>query len=288
MRIKIIQYGKLVKFEHTLFALPFALIGFFLAITHTNAILNWQLFVLVFFCMVTARNAAMAFNRFLDRTYDAENPRTGNREIPAGKIEPVNALYFVFINAILFIIACFFINKPCFYFSPVALFVILGYSYTKRFTPLCHFVLSLGLGIAPTGAYMAVTGRIDTAPLLFSWLVFFWVSAFDIIYACQDTAFDQTSNLKSIPAMLGIRKALWVSRFTHLVTACIVITVGVFLNLHSLYWIGALLFIALLIYQHSIVRHNDLSRVNLAFGTTNGVASLIYAGFTIPSLFLSF
>ncbi|MFY8003887.1 MAG: UbiA-like polyprenyltransferase, partial [Chitinophagaceae bacterium] len=192
------HYLDLVKFSHTIFAMPFALIGFTLGIqqkmTETN-VTNWQSyiysFICVLICMVTARNAAMAFNRYLDREFDAKNPRTAIREIPKGIISPQNALRFVIVNCLLFIVATYFINSLCFALSPIALFVILFYSYTKRFTALCHLVLGIGLSLAPIGAYLAVTGSFALLPVLFSFAVVFWVSGFDIIFALQDEAFDK-------------------------------------------------------------------------------------------------
>ncbi|HSR40465.1 MAG TPA: UbiA-like polyprenyltransferase, partial [Phnomibacter sp.] len=207
------NYLSLVKFSHTIFALPFALIGFFVGIIFLDQIpwvkaavemrdepkekiflffqSHWYLFVLVLLCMITARSAAMAFNRYLDRHFDAQNPRTAIREIPAGIIGPNSALRFVILNAFIFITATYFINTICFFLSPVALFVILFYSYTKRFTALCHLVLGLGLRLAPIGAYLAVTGEFAVLPILFSFTVLFWVSGFDIIFALQDEAFDR-------------------------------------------------------------------------------------------------
>ena len=170
-------------------------------------------FILVILCMVFARSAAMAFNRYLDRSFDAKNPRTAIREIPAGILKANNVLLFTIISCLLFIACTFFINKICFFLSPVALLVVLGYSYTKRFTPLCHLILGLGLSLAPIGAYLAVTGRFDLLPILFSFTVLFWVSGFDIIYALQDEEFDKTNKLYSIPAWLGKAKALRVSEF---------------------------------------------------------------------------
>jgi len=212
---KLINYSRLVKFEHTIFALPFALIGFFFAIRQDSANLSIKLLILVLLCMVFARNAAMGFNRFLDREFDKLNPRTALREIPAGILEPKSVLLFVILNALFFITTTWFINSLCFYLSPVALFVILFYSYTKRFTPLCHFVLSLGLAIAPMGAYLAVAGKFDWLPLMLSLVVFFWVSGFDIIYALQDEDFDKDLNLKSIPSLIGKKRALQLAKIIH-------------------------------------------------------------------------
>src|SRR6202165_791468 len=177
------KYLSLVTFTHTIFAMPFAFIGFFLAVTTTNAHFEWTKLVIMVLCMVFARNSAMAFNRYLDRDVDAKNPRTKQRDIPSGRISPASALTFTIINCLLFIATTWFINPLCFYLSPVALLVVLGYSATKRFTALCHLVLGLGLSLAPIGAYLAVTGHFALLPILFSLTVIFWVSGFDIIYA---------------------------------------------------------------------------------------------------------
>jgi 4-hydroxybenzoate polyprenyltransferase len=224
--------------------------------------------------MMTARSAAMAFNRWLDKSFDAKNTRTAIREIPAGIISANSALIFVIINCIAFIVCTWFINRICFYLSPVALFVILFYSYTKRFTALCHLVLGLGLALAPIGAYLAVTGQFALLPVLFSFAVLFWVSGFDIIYALQDVEFDQSQNLYSIPATLGKKKALRVSEVLHILSAAMVIAAG---------FTGQ--FAGMLIYQHSIVKPGDLSRVNIAFMTANGIASVVFAVFVLSDLF---
>ena len=192
------NYLSLVKFSHTIFALPFALIGFFIAIGVHGYDFKWTTFIYVILCMVFARSAAMAFNRYVDRKIDKANERTANvREIPNGTIKPTSALVFVIINCVLFIATTYFINPLCFYLSPIALLVVLGYSYTKRFTALCHLVLGIGLGLAPIGAYLAVTGAFDWLPLYFSFAVLFWVSGFDIIYALQDESFDKQQQLHS-------------------------------------------------------------------------------------------
>lgn len=283
---RIDNYLSLIKFSHTVFALPFAMIGFVLGIESGKGAFNWQIFILVVLCMVFARSAAMAFNRFIDRRFDASNPRTANREIPAGTISPGAALFLVIFCTLAFIVCTYFINTLCFYLSPIALIVVLGYSYTKRFTPLCHLVLGAGLALAPVGAYIAVTSEFDVLPVLFGCLVFFWVGGFDIIYALQDDEFDRSQGLKSIPVYLGRKNALRLSRFFHLVVATIVFTIyftGVF---GYLYLTGALIFVALLIYQHVLVKADDLSKVNLAFGTTNGIASVAFSIFVCAELLL--
>ena len=278
------NYLSLIKFSHTLFALPFAVIGYFLAITYTQAHFDIRLFACVILCMVFARSAAMAFNRFIDRKYDELNERTAVREIPAGIIKPTNALLFVILSCLLFIATTFFINSLCFYLSPVALVVILGYSLTKRFTALCHLILGVGLSLAPIGAYLAVTGKFNILPLFFSFAVLFWVSGFDIIYALQDEEFDKSKNLKSIPVRLGKKGALMLSNALHLISAAFVIYAGFYAHFNIWYWVGAVLFIGLLIYQHTLVKPNDLSKVTLAFATTNGVASVVFAIFVLINL----
>ncbi len=282
---KILLYARLVKFEHTIFAMPFALIGFFMAIMVTDQVHFWKLLVEIVLSMVFARNAAMGFNRYLDRRFDAANPRTARREIPAGLVSAPKALAFVVINALLFGMVTWLINPLCFALSPVALFVILGYSFTKRITPLCHFVLSLGLSLAPIGAWLAVAGSFAVAPLLFSGIVFFWVSGFDIIYACQDVEFDRQYRLQSIPVLVGVKNGLRISVFLHVITVIFVVMAGLTLEADWIFWLGAALFSGLMVYQHLIVKADDLSRVNLAFGTTNGIAGVIFASFVILSLY---
>jgi len=273
------KYFSLVLFAHSIFALPFAMIGFFLGVTTTDNPFNWVLLVAVLLCMVFARNAAMAFNRYLDRNIDAKNPRTQMRDIPAGKVSANEALIFVIINCVLFIATTAFINTLCFYLSPVALFVVLFYSYTKRFTALCHLVLGLGLSLAPIGAYIAVTGAFSIVPVLYSFAVLFWVSGFDIIYALQDEDFDREEKLHSIPAALGIKNALRLSVVLHVFSALCVI-LPIFFTPHNFSWfyyIGVAFFCFMLIYQHLLVKPNDISKVNKAFATTNGFASVVFA-----------
>ena len=282
---KLLLYSRLVKFEHTIFAMPFALIGFFMATMATDQVNFWRLLGTVILSMVFARNAAMGFNRFLDRRFDAANPRTAMREIPAGLVSAPKALAFVIINALLFVAVTYLINPLCFALSPVALFVVLGYSFTKRITPLCHFVLSLGLSLAPIGAWLAVTGSFAIAPLLFSGVVFFWVSGFDVIYACQDIEFDRQYRLQSIPVLTGVKNALRISVLLHVATFLLVIAAGLVMEANFIFWIGAALFGILMVYQHLIVKADDLSRVNLAFGTMNGIAGVVFAVFVIGSMY---
>jgi 4-hydroxybenzoate polyprenyltransferase len=279
-------YLSLVKFSHTIFAMPFAAIGLTLGFKSAQFDANAWLILKVVLCMVFARSAAMAFNRYIDRRFDAMNARTAVREIPAGVIQPKSALVFVILNAVLFMGVTFFINPLSFFLSPVALLVILGYSYTKRFTAWCHLVLGLGLSLAPIGAYLAVTGRFDVLPIAYSVLVLTWVSGFDIIYALQDEHFDRSVSLHSIPVSFGTSQSLMISTLLHLITVALVFAIPFLSEVSVWYWIGAALFSGLLVYQHLLVKPNDLSKVNLAFATTNGVGSLIFGTFTVMDLLI--
>jgi 4-hydroxybenzoate polyprenyltransferase len=280
------KYLSLVKFSHTIFAMPFALTGFFLATIKADHAFSWQVFLLVVLCMVFARSAAMAFNRWLDVDIDKINPRTAQREIPRGVITEKSALTFVIVNCALFIVTTWFINIYCFFLSPVALAVVLGYSYTKRFTALCHLVLGLGLSLAPVGAFLAVAGYFAVLPVLLSVVVLCWVSGFDIIYSLQDEDFDRSQSLNSIPTWLGKANALHFSEVLHVIAGSLVITIGFMGGFHWLYAIGAAVFILMLISQHLLVKPNDLSRVNLAFMTTNGIASVVFAVFAIADMLI--
>jgi 4-hydroxybenzoate polyprenyltransferase len=285
------NYLSLIKFSHTIFALPFAMIGFFLGTLTENKGLDLRLLALVLACMVFARSAAMAFNRYLDRDIDAQNPRTVVREIPAGIIAPTAALAFVIGNCVCFVMATYFINPLCFVLSPVALLVILGYSYTKRFTSWCHIVLGLGLSLAPIGAYLAVTGAFALLPILYSCVVLLWVSGFDIIYALQDEGFDQSKNLHSIPVALGGKNALRLSSLLHCGCAALLFLANYTLaqqhpEVQWLHWLGFTIFVSLLFYQHTLVKIDDLSKVNLAFFTTNGIASVIFGTLMVLDMIL--
>lgn len=284
LRKSLAKYFSFVTFSHTVFALPFAVTGYFLAVTQEGYGFSLRILLLVLLCMVFARNAAMGFNRYADAAYDSMNPRTASRELPAGKISRKSALVFVTVNSVLFIISAGFINRLTLVLSPVALAVILGYSLTKRFTVLCHFILGLCLSLAPVGAYISVTGRFDLLPLIFSAIVLTWVSGFDIIYSLQDDEFDRQANLYSIPSVTGRRRALLISGLLHLLTVMLVIYAGIFGNWGFLYWAGSAIFIILLVYQHIIVKADDISKVNIAFATTNGIASILYAIFVIAGL----
>ncbi len=292
------RYLSLVKFAHTLFAQPFAMVGFTLGMVKSSILVGdgahienwWVLLLQVLVCMVTARNSAMGFNRYLDRDIDALNPRTATREIPAGDITAKDALLFVICNSLLFIFTAFTINTLCGFLAPVALIVLLGYSYMKRVSALCHFVLGLALGIAPVGAFVAVTGTIDISVILLCIIVMLWTGAFDILYSLQDEEFDRDNKLHSIPELIGRRYAMFFSTLVHL--AIIPLLLLFYINIveiiksEVLFFIGAAIFIFLLIWQHCIVSPNNLKRLNAAFFTTNGAASLIFALFTILSLII--
>lgn len=280
------HYFSLVKFSHTVFAMPFALAGYFIGATQPGYGFSLKTFLLVLACMVFARSAAMGFNRWADVRFDSLNPRTAVREIPAGKITPRQAMIFVIASSLLFIASAGLLNRLTLFLSPVALLVILGYSYTKRFTPLCHLVLGLGLSLAPIGAYIAVTGSFALLPLIYSVIVLTWVSGFDIIYSLQDDEFDRETGLYSIPAVMSRGKALGVSAALHLITVVMVAVAGISGSAGYIYWTGATVFIVMLVYQHLIVRPDDLSRVNMAFGTTNGIAGVIFGLAVVLDLLL--
>jgi 4-hydroxybenzoate polyprenyltransferase len=280
------DYFSLVKFSHTVFAMPFALIGFSLAIADNDNDLSIRLLLLIILCMIFARNSAMGFNRLADKRFDALNPRTKNREIPSGVISARAVAVFVIINSILFITAAGLINRLTLILSPIALIVILSYSLTKRITAFSHFILGLGLSLAPVGAYISVTGSFAILPVIYSLIVITWVSGFDIIYALQDDDFDRSNSLYSLPSTRGRTRALTISIIVHIITFISVTAAGLLGNVSYIFWIGAAIFTALLIYQHMIVKPHDISRVTVAFGTTNGIASIIFAVFVILDLYL--
>ncbi len=285
------RYLSLIKFSHTVFALPFALVGFFVGVLERGGGIEGRLLFLVLVCMVCARSAAMAFNRWLDRDIDTLNPRTQMREIPAGIVSPAAALRLTVVASALFVAATYFINPLCFYLSPVALAIVLGYSYTKRFTAWCHHILGLGLALAPVGAYLAATGTFGWIPILYGAAVLLWTAGFDIIYALQDEAFDREQGLFSIPAKWGKERALRLSEWLHLGTAAFMVSASSLMHsrlpqAHWLTWLGTAVFLAMLVYQHRLVKPNDLSRVNAAFFTANGIASLIFGSMTVLDLVL--
>lgn len=229
----------------------------------------------------------MAFNRWADRHYDTKNERTKVREIPSGVISERSAAILVILSSLAFIVTTWFINSICFSLSPIALIVVLGYSFTKRFTWLCHLVLGIGLSLAPIGAYLAVTGEFGWIPILFSMTVLTWVTGFDIIYALQDEEFDKSQDLYSMPSIFGKKKALQTSSFFHLMSIIFLLIAGSLAGYGFIYWAGFSVFTSLLIYQHTLVKPDDLSKVNIAFFTTNGIASLVFAAFVVTELIIS-
>ena len=281
---KIGDYLSLVKFSHTIFAMPFALMAFVFALKTTEAEFSWVLLLQIVGCMVFARNVAMGFNRWADHKIDGDNPRTASREIPAGKITPNSALVFVIVNALLFIATSLSINLLTAVLSPVALAVIMFYSYCKRFTAMAHLVLGLSLGIAPAAAYIAATGTIATAPCLISLLVLTWCGGFDIIYALQDLEFDRERGLHSIPVQFGVRGALYISIALHAVSIAALILFALYCPQGWLLWTGVALFSLCIILEHILVTPTKQRSIGIAFGTLNGIASLTLATFTILQL----
>ncbi|MDT5268936.1 MAG: 4-hydroxybenzoate polyprenyltransferase [Acidobacteriota bacterium] len=268
----------MIKIEHTLFALPFAFLGALLAargFTATGLPTLWQA-LWITLAMVGARSAAMAFNRIADREYDARNPRTASRAIPAGRLSVGFVWAFTLLAAALFFLASLMLNRLTLILSPVALGSVLLYSYTKRFTSLSHVVLGWCLAIAPTGAWVAVRGAIDSpVPLLLSLVVLLWTAGFDVLYACQDFEFDRGAGLRSIPARVGMARALWVSRLLHAGAFAALVGLYFLTQLGAAALVGVAATGALLVYQHSLVRPDDLSRLNAAFFTTNAFVSII-------------
>jgi 4-hydroxybenzoate polyprenyltransferase len=264
---------EMIKFEHTLFALPFAFLG---AVLAANGLPTWWQILWITVAMFGARSAAMSFNRIIDRKFDSENPRTANRELPSGKLSVSFAWAFFIASVALFLLASYSLNWLTFVLSPVALLSILGYSYAKRFTSLAHLILGWSLAISPTAAWIAVRGAIDSeVPLLLSLLVMMWTAGFDVLYACQDYEFDKKAGLRSIPARFGIKNSLWIARMFHLQAFIVLLLLYLVTELGWLALIGVLAVGALMIYQHTLVKPNDLSRMNAAFFTTNAFVSVI-------------
>ena len=280
-KLKIIL--EMIKFEHTIFALPFAIMSAFIAAEGLPPLskLGW-----ILVAMVGARSCAMAFNRLADAEIDSENPRTAMRAIPAGLITKGAVWVFTLVSAGLLVFAAWRLNPLAFALSPVALAVIMGYSYAKRFTSLSHFWLGLALSISPVGAWIAITGRFDWTPIILCCVVLLWTAGFDIIYACQDVNFDRKHGLHSIPARLGIRWALWVSSALHVIAVLLLFCIPLLTELGLFYYIGVGIVLLIFIYEHAIVKPNDLSRVNLAFFTLNGMISLVLMALSITDILL--
>lgn len=288
------KYVDLVKFSHTIFAMPFALMAFVYALwkddfgaANSNPYWWITLLVQVVLCMVFARNVAMGFNRWADREIDARNPRTANREIPAGKISPRAALIFVALNALFFIITAVTINPLTAWLSPVALAVVMFYSYCKRFTSLAHMVLGLSLSIAPVGAYIAVRGEFALEPCILALLVMTWCGSFDIIYALQDREFDIKNSLHSIPSRFSVRTSLYISIALHVVTIIALFWFVSYLPQNIWIWSGAAIFTLIIIAEHILVTPTRQRNIGIAFGTLNGLASTTLAGLVILGILLS-
>ena len=274
---------EMIKWEHSIFALPFALCGAMLAASGLPTA-HQLLWIVV--AMLSARSAAMAFNRLADSAIDAANPRTLTRALPAGHLSPAFVATFVVLSCAIFIVAASQLNRLTFWLSPIALAVLLLYSYTKRFTRLSHLVLGFALGIAPAAAWIAVRGSLDPRILLLTAAVTFWVAGFDVLYACQDFEFDRATGLHSIPRHIGIGPALWIARAFHLVMLIFLLALLFAFALGKLAVAGVIAVALLLLYEHSLVKPNDLSRLNAAFFTMNGVISVVFALFVAADLLL--
>jgi 4-hydroxybenzoate polyprenyltransferase len=277
-------YGRMIKFSHSVFALPFALAS---AAVAANGRVPGRELPWIVVAMIGARSAAMGFNRLADQAIDARNPRTAGRELPRGVLSRREVWLFVSLSALALIGAAAMLNPLCLLLSPVALLVVFGYSYTKRFTSLSHLVLGLALSIAPVGAWLAVRGRFDAAPVVLALAVLAWVAGFDTIYSCQDVDFDRREGLRSLPALLGIRRALTVSRVLHVAAVVLLAALYTLAPLHPIYLAGVAAVALLLAYEHSLVSADDLSRVDAAFFTVNGWISVGYLVFTILGLRLA-
>ncbi len=280
-RIKIIL--EMIKFEHTIFALPFAFTGALLALDGLPS-LEQAIWIVV--AMVGARSAAMGFNRWADRDIDAENPRTKTRALPLGLVTPAQVLAFIIVSSGLLVLAAYMLNPLSFYLSPVALAIVCFYSYTKRFTFLSHAFLGLAISGAPMGAWIAVTGRFEFPALVLGVAVLFWLVGFDILYALQDLEFDQKAGLHSVPQRFGVRTSLLISRTAHLVTMLCLFWIYVLLPVGMLYLLGVLVAMGLIIYEHSLVKESDLSKLNIAFFNMNGYISVTIFIFTLLDVLL--
>jgi len=266
------EYFELIKFEHTIFALPFALSGMLLASLNKWPDINILIWVIL--AMISGRTGAMALNRLIDADIDKKNPRTANRSIPSGRITKLSALILVISSFLIMTFAVWQLPLICRQLFPVAIFILVLYSYTKRFTNLSHLVLGAALGAAASGGWLAVSGRIDSPVILWGVAVTFWVAGFDIVYAIQDIDFDRKNKLFSIPAWLGVKKSLLISKLFHTVTVISLLILGIIYPVNYFYWAGILFATGMLIYEHSLISENDLSKINVAFFNTNGYVSI--------------
>jgi 4-hydroxybenzoate polyprenyltransferase len=275
-KIKIIL--DMIKFEHTIFALPFAFTGALLA---ADGLPPWRTVLWIAAAMFGARSAAMGFNRWADRSFDAENPRTKNRALPMRLVTPMQVILFTAASSALLIFAAYMLNPLSFFLSPVALAVVFFYSYTKRFTYLSHVFLGLAICLSPIGAWIAVSGRIEPPALVLGAAVLFWLLGFDVLYALQDMEFDRKAGLHSIPKRFGIRRSLWISRVSHAVTMAALLWLSIILSLGWLYLAGVFIALCLIVYEHTLVKDNDLSKLDIAFFNMNGYISVTVFLFTL-------
>jgi len=273
-------YGRMIKFSHSVFALPFALASAALA---AGGGISWRQVTWIVVAMVGARSAAMGFNRLADQRLDARNPRTAGRELPRGAMSRSEVWLFVAASAATLVVASAMLNPLCLALSPIALGIVFGYSYTKRFTALSHLVLGLALAVAPVGAWLAIRGRLEAPPVVLGLAVLFWVAGFDTIYSCQDEGFDRTEGLHSLPARLGIPRALLLARAFHVLAVALLASLYSLVPLHPVYLVGVGVVAAMLVYEHSLVRPDDLSRIDAAFFTVNGWISVGYLVVTLAA-----
>jgi 4-hydroxybenzoate polyprenyltransferase len=280
---KVRTYLEMIRFSHTVFALPFAFMG---AVLAAGGIPSGEKILWILVAMVGARSGAMGMNRLADRRLDALNPRTRDRALPQGRISPGQALAFVALSFGVFLLAAWMLNPLCFALAPVAILIVSGYSYSKRFTALSHLILGLCLALAPVGAWIAVTGRIQPPAVVLGMAVLFWVAGFDILYALMDIEFDRRTGLFSIPARLGVNGGMWLSRAFHLLTAAFLALLIPVLNLGVVFAAGLLLAVALLVYEHWLLHRHGLAKLDIAFFNVNGVLSTGLFLFTLGDLLL--
>lgn len=291
MASKVKVFLEMIKFEHTIFALPFAYMGAFLAVkympgsSHSVMPTAWQ-FIFITLAMIGARTAAMSLNRLIDRHIDALNPRTSGRAIPAGALGIVEVWLYTILSFAVLIFSALQLSPLAAKLLPIAVIALLGYSYTKRFTWLCHVALGIAIGIAPMGSWVAITNSLDLPAWLLGLAVAFWIAGFDIIYACQDFEFDKKNGVYSIPARFGIKKALYISSAFHVVAAVLLLVLGLQLNLGLIYFIGFVIAVAILYYEHTLVKPHDLSKLDMAFMNMNGYLSTLMFVFTLGELYL--
>lgn len=280
---KLKVFFEMIKFEHTIFALPFAYLGAFLA---ANGVPPMMKLLWITLAMIGARTAAMSLNRLIDRHIDARNPRTALRALPAGQLKVTEVYLYTVLSFLLLGFSAYKLNILALLLMPIAVFFLVLYSYTKRFTWACHFVLGISLGLAPAGAWIGVTGHWALAPVLLGFGVMTWVAGFDVVYACQDVEFDRREGLNSIPAIFGLRRGLEISAFLHILAPIFFISVGVVMSMSWLYYVGVVIAIALLFRQHRLVSADDFSKIGVAFFDLNGYLSILLFVFSILDLIL--